>query len=506
MSLRVQTPQLSLLIRADASTKIGTGHVMRCLALAQAGQSEGGSVTFLMANSSPMLETRLQSEGFEVVHHPHPTGDQEDSNFTITLAKRLDADTVVVDGYHFGASYQQRLKSAGLRVLFLDDNGHADHYAADWVLNQNIHAHEGLYPSREPYTKLLLGTRYALLRKEFWPWHGWQREIPPIARKILVTLGGSDPDNATLKVMQALKQISIDDLEVVVVVGGSNPHYQSLQAEAQTGSVKFELRRNVDNMPELMAWADMAIAGGGSTCWELAFMGVPSLILTLADNQQAIVQALKKIGGAVDLGEPIRISRLQITQEIQQFITSKDLRAKLSMTGKQLIDGYGCQRISMTLQIKKFSLRPAQVMDCDLLWHWANDPSVRSASFSQEPIPFTEHQNWFSKKLQDPCCRIYIAINEKDIPIGQIRFDLLNEEEAEIGIIIDPDFRAKGLGSLLIIEGTKTFFQETSTKKVYASIKVDNISSIKSFQKAGFRQESKGTKNHSPFLRYSKSS
>jgi spore coat polysaccharide biosynthesis predicted glycosyltransferase SpsG len=105
----------------------------------------------------------------------------------------------------------------------------------------------------------LLGTKYALLRREFWQWQDWERAINPIARKLLVTFGGSDPDNVTLKVIQALEWLNRDDLEVIVVIGGSNPHYEILQKEATDSSLAISLQQNVSNMPELMAWADLAI-------------------------------------------------------------------------------------------------------------------------------------------------------------------------------------------------------------------------------------------------------
>jgi UDP-2,4-diacetamido-2,4,6-trideoxy-beta-L-altropyranose hydrolase len=332
---------MTLLVRTDASVEIGSGHVMRCLALAQAWQSEGRKVTFLMADAAPALEARINAEGFAVIHHPHPDGSAADSYHTIAIAQTLGTKRVVVDGYHFGAVYQQQLKAAGLKMLFIDDNGHADHYAADWVLNQNIHAHEGLYPHREPYTQLLLGTEFALLRQEFWPWRGWRRQIVPVARKILVTLGGSDPDNVTLKVIQALQEVTVPNLEAIVVVGGSNPNFEGLQTLATSSSVKFDLHRNVDNMPELMAWADVAIAGGGSTCWELAFMGLPSLIIALAENQVGIVQTLASMGVILSFSESKTFAQESLSHAIKQLLNDHNTRNSLTSRGQRLVNGQG---------------------------------------------------------------------------------------------------------------------------------------------------------------------
>ena len=341
---------MRLLVRADASSHMGTGHVMRCLALAQAWQAEGGAVDFLMATSAPGLEARLQQEGFEVFYQEAALGSQNDAENTIALAQQLQVDRLVVDGYHFGAEYQQQLKSTGLPVLFIDDNAHAEYYCSDWVLNQNIYAHEEMYEHREPNTKLLLGTRYALLRKEFWPWRGWQRKIAPLARKVLVTLGGADPENITLQVIQALQQNLIPDLEVIVVVGGSNPHYEVLQTVVQDSVVKIELQRNVTNMPELMAWADVAISGGGSTCWELAFMGLPSLIITLAENQVPTVKKLHSMGIFWHLGFHKNLDNETIENHLARLLKSGTLQEHKVLSETKIVDGQGVSRVISLLK------------------------------------------------------------------------------------------------------------------------------------------------------------
>ena len=282
-----------LIIRADADVQMGTGHVMRCLALAQAWQDQGGGAIFVMSQAPPALESRLLAEGMEVVRLAAPPGSAEDARETAVLAQSAGPSGWWWTAISSGPTTSAWSRTPVLRLLFVDDYGHAEHYWADLVLNQNIYAHEDFYPSREAYTRLLLGTRYALLRREFFKWRGWQREIPEVARKILVTLGGGDPDNVTLKVLQALSQVEMDGLEVVVVAGGANPHFQELQAAANNFPHRMRLLANVDHMAELMAWADVAISGGGSTCWEMAFMGLPAITIILADNQRPVAEKLE---------------------------------------------------------------------------------------------------------------------------------------------------------------------------------------------------------------------
>lgn len=337
---------MELIIRADASPQMGAGHVMRCLALAQAWLESGhGAVTFLMAISPLALEARLQKEGIRVAHLSVVSGSQEDGEQTAAWAQRTQASWVVVDGYQFDADYQRAIKAAGLKLLFIDDYGHAKHYWADLVLNQNVYADEMLYANREDYTKLLLGTQYALLRKEFWTWHEWQRQVPPTAKQVLVTLGGGDPDNVTLKVIRALEQVDIRGLEVLVVVGASNPHYEELRLAAGKSTQRITLRRNVADMPSLMAWADMAIAAGGSTCWELACFSLPSLMITLADNQKGIVQALDDLGVGMSLGWHSETTLQQIADAFLRVANSAQLRTKMSEKASKLVDASGSRRV-----------------------------------------------------------------------------------------------------------------------------------------------------------------
>ncbi len=339
-----------LLFRVDASTRMGTGHVMRCLALAQAWQDDGKQAIFVMATEASALETRLRSENIEIEHLSVIPGSVEDAKKTICFAQHIETNWVVLDGYHFDAKYQETLKEAELKLLYIDDCGYANHYYADIILNQNICADENLYLNREPYTQLLLGTRYALLRREFLQWRGWQRETPSVARKVLVTLGGSDPDNATLKVIQALKQVDIENLEAMVVVGGSNPHYEKLSAAIRESPFPISLKRNVTNMPELMAWADIAIAAGGSTSWELAFMGLPSIVLVLADNQKEIVNKLSKLSAALNLGWHKDADCKKIEREISYLLYKTALRVEMTQLVRELVDGKGCIRVLSKLE------------------------------------------------------------------------------------------------------------------------------------------------------------
>ncbi|MEW5947889.1 MAG: UDP-2,4-diacetamido-2,4,6-trideoxy-beta-L-altropyranose hydrolase [Thermodesulfobacteriota bacterium] len=475
----------SLVIRADAGTEIGTGHVMRCLALAQAWQDAGGQAIFAMATKAPNLESRLKSEGVEVVHLAVKPGSAEDATATASLAQEAGATWIAADGYRFDTRYQRMVKGCGARLLMMDDYGHASHYYADIVLNQNIYASEEIYKNREPYTKLLLGTCYALLRREFMKWHNWKREVPDMARKILVTLGGSDPDNISLKVIDSIKMLSHSDLEVKIIAGPSNMHEASL-AEAVHRS-PFTVHRSVENIPEFMAWADVAISAAGSTCWELAFMRLPALLLVVADNQNCVADRLEVAGAAINLGRQSAVPPSDISRALLRLLRDRGEREAMARSGRNLVDGEGAARVVKCLQGGEMELRPASVDDCRLLWKWANDPETREVSFSPESIKWEDHVKWLESKLGDPDCVFLVASNGAGTSIGQVRFDV-DGGEAIISVSVDKAFRKRGYGNRIIRLACGKVFETARIGSIHAYVKEGNYGSAKAFLKAGFKR------------------
>lgn len=332
-----------LLIRADASAEIGAGHVMRCLALAQAWQDAGGSVTFVQHNCPDGLVARLHDEGAAVEHVTAEPGSAADAAETAALAGRLGADWVVVDGYVFDAEYQEALREADLRVLFVDDYGHAGHYTADLILNQNAYADHSLYLERAPHTRLLLGLDYLLLRREFWPWRGSQRAVPAQARRVLVTLGGADLQNITGLIIEALGRIEDSHLEAVVIVGAGSPHAATVRGQAGNDS-RITVRQNVTDMPALLAWADVGITAGGSTCYEAALLGLPSLITVLAENQRPVARTLADAGVVEVLGDYNALAAESVADAMRVLLADAGRRAAMAEAGQRLVPGGGAQR------------------------------------------------------------------------------------------------------------------------------------------------------------------
>ncbi len=522
----------SLLIRADASAAIGAGHVMRCLALAQAWQDCGGRVVFASAEAPESLRKRLVEEGFETVGSASPAGSAADAAETIGFARQHRARWVVVDGYHFGGDYQLQIKDAGLKLLVLDDTGHCDHYWADAVLNPNPGAAEGAFSSREPCTRLLLGTSYVLLRREFRNFSRRQREVPPVARKVLVTMGGSDPPNATARVLEALAEVGVAGLEVAVVVGGASAHGVSLAEQAAGLPFPVRLHHNPRDLPGLMDWADAAVTAGGTTCWELAYLGVPMLPLALAENQEANVAAIlhsplplageglgvraigrrSRVASSSPHPNPLPeregtdISPLPLAGEglgvravsalaraIEALLADPALRARRSAACRELVDGQGAARVVRVLREPAVRLRPGRAEDAPLVLGWRNSPVVLQACFSTAPVSIEEHARWFAARLADPACRLWIGLDEQGAAVGQVRIQLArngvdSETEAEIHVGLAPERIGRGLGTALIRTASEAVFSSGPARAIHAYVRSDNARSARAFESAGYRR------------------
>jgi UDP-2,4-diacetamido-2,4,6-trideoxy-beta-L-altropyranose hydrolase len=478
----------TLLIRADANLAMGTGHLMRCLALAQAWQDAGGSAVFVIADPCIWGRERLSKESVATIRMSARPGSEEDALETSGFARQHAAAWVVVDGYQFGADYQRTVKSAGCRILFLDDFGHAGHYCSDLVLNQNVSVDERVYEHREPYTRLLLGPRYCLLRREFNAWREWRREIARIGHRVLVTMGGSDPENVTERAIAALNSTGDNLLEATVVVGGTNAKSELLQRAAAGRGKNIVLRRDISNMAELMAWADVAVSGAGTTCWEMCRLGLPALLIDLAENQTPLARELDRRGCAIHLGSPRDVSSEMVAKRLERLLGSSEVRQTMSSRCRGLVDGVGAQRVVAALSSVRVHIRPAQENDGRLLWEWANESQVRAASFSSAPIPWVTHVAWFAAKLQEDQCHILIAEDDNGTPIGQIRFDARADGDSEIDVSIAKAWRSRGLAAPMIRQAVRLALNGAGHARLHAFVKPENVASVKAFERGGFKR------------------
>ncbi|HVW20880.1 MAG TPA: UDP-2,4-diacetamido-2,4,6-trideoxy-beta-L-altropyranose hydrolase [Opitutaceae bacterium] len=472
---------MNLVIRADASVAAGTGHVMRCLALAQAWRHPGRQVTFAQAEGLPSLSQRLRREGYEVVAVNAAAGSSADAICTLEIARRREATWIVADGYHFGKCWQHEVHEGSSRLLVINDLPMAGRYLADLVLNQNLHA-LNLTPEKAPYTRLLFGPTYVLLRDEFARIDSSVRNPPEVARKILVTLGGSDPANATEIVIEALR--TLPDVEVTVIAGIGNQRCDLIAQRVRKIRPDWRFLINPADLPSLMSEADLAVTAAGSTCWELARSGTPMALLVVAANQVALAQSLAEAGAAFHLGTHPGLDPASLPTAIGALLRSPQHRRTLAAHASSLVDGLGRLRVISQMRTTELTLRPVSGADIELVWRWANEPGVRRMSFQCDPISWSEHQDWFARKLADPNCHFFLAMAGSQ-PIGQIRFDIAGAI-ANVSVSLAPAARGHGWGPSVIRAGCDRLASASPIEEVVASIKKDNFASLRAFRIAGF--------------------
>lgn len=350
-----------LIIRADANHNIGIGHVMRCLAIAQGWKDRGGSASFIGAIENNQLRQKLTTEGFEFVPithvHPDPVDFNKiqksiiEANYKVPeVEKKLDRvdgcgqSWVILDGYHFTYSYQKDLRKTGVNLLVIDDVAHLEQYEADIILNQNIDAERLKYNCNSD-SILLFGTKYNLLRKEFIHYIDQPRTPSDKARKILITFGGTDSKNITKRVLAAINRLDDSDLRVKIFIGPSNKNLDSIERELKYAPYIYECMKNPTDIPGVLNWAEIAITSAGSTCWELAFMGVPSITVITGDNQRKVAEGLDRIDLFNTMGwwEDVTVDTLE--REIHALIHDKERRRAKIQLCRKFNDGHGARRV-----------------------------------------------------------------------------------------------------------------------------------------------------------------
>ncbi len=340
-----------LCIRADANTQMGTGHLMRCLALAQAWQDRGGQVAVITKLNIPSLLTRLSNEGISIHHLAANSSSDQDTIETVSVATERKAEWIVLDGYHFTSAYRTSLKLSGFKVLALDDLGDSDLTQSDWILNQNAYADDALYAQLRHSPQLLTGSSYTLLRREFLALTPRTDEEPIRAKNILVTVGGGDPDNITSKIIESVGRFREWPLAIKIIVGAANPHLDSITAATRAFADyhNIEILKNPDNLPMLMQSCDLAVSAAGSSCWEFAYLGRPTVLIVVADNQKHIASTLHQRGAAYSLGYYNETAVSEWEQRIASVITSPERRTSMKGAAHEILDGRGAARVAAAL-------------------------------------------------------------------------------------------------------------------------------------------------------------
>lgn len=345
---------MKIAIRVDSATMIGSGHLMRCLTLAERLKKAGAEIHFICRNlPGDMIELIVQRSF--IVHllpfESYPLANSVD-DFIAALKRDIGIDLkytqnilmqygsfdwVIVDHYALDREWEHGVREYTKKIWVIDDLANRLH-DCDVLLDQNyqhgqVERYEGLVPK---FCKTLLGPKYLLLREEFYKIQNYKRLRDGTVKKIHIFFGGSDPTNETQKALEAVELLNRPDIQIDVIVGQANPKKKEIQAYCSNlPNVKYYCQ--VDNMAELMAEADLAIGAGGSTTWERCFVGLPALIIIVADNQRIENEEFEATGAFINLGWHEDIDVRHLADSIKEIIGQPDILKDMSSKAEMLV-------------------------------------------------------------------------------------------------------------------------------------------------------------------------
>lgn len=473
--------------RTDASFSIGTGHVMRCLTLANALAARGANCTFLCRNLPDSLAARLHAAGHSIAPLPEGDASQDDLPHSAWLGTTMAQDAalarpilaalqpswLIVDHYALDARWTAAVRGAA-SVLVLDDLADRK-LAADLLVDTTAGRLPGDYDAVLPKgTPRLIGPTFALLRPEFAALRGTSlsRRRGPI-RNILITMGGVDAGNAT---GSFLNRLAHQGFSLTAVIGAASPHVASVKA--QIASIPgARLLIDTPDMAALMADADLCIGAAGSTAWERCALGLPALTVVLADNQKEVAHGLEQRGAAKTITPMID------ADDLVTMIRGLDVQA-MSQAASGLSDGLGVDRVAAMLDVlQNLHIRMAMPDDGETIWRWRSAPGSERFYSSGQAVSLPDHLNWYTRALGDADRQLFI-IEWNKAPVAHVRIDRAGET-GRISIVVDPAMYGKRIAAASLTRALSTC---NGIGRFEAIVHKDNISSMRLFDGLGFRR------------------
>ena len=510
---------MKFLIRTDASLQIGSGHIMRCLTLANVLREQGHTVKFITREHLGHLADWVHKQGFECVLLPK----NPQASFSSSLKhsawlgcsqaqdfadcephiRAFSPDWIICDHYALDAEWQRAAKQYGAKLLVIDDL-HDRTHVADVLLDQNLgHTATDYVDWVNENCCILAGTRYALLREEFAAWrekslarrntaletaktHSGSLKScgKTLSTNVLINLGGVDKDNITLNILQSLAKNDISSLNVTVVMGATAPHINSVRAFSATAPFPCQVLVHVNNMAELMTQADWAIGAAGSTSWERCCLGLPTILLVIADNQREIAMQLQMVGAAFALttAEMPRLAYLAHETTAKQW-------HQMSQAAMNICDGLGAKRVAH--YVNAFDdlgkIRMASLQDSRLIYSWRNHADIRRFMLNANEIGWADHEKWFAAQFANPNY-ILLIYEEHQKPLSCLNLKYLYDDVWEWGFYAAPD-APRGTGSKMGRLALAYAFSELGAREVRGQVLPHNVASMRLHEKLGFKKQ-----------------
>jgi len=435
----------NIVFRVDASLKIGTGHVMRCLTLAEALRDRGCECKFICREHPGNLIDLISERGFTT--HGLPLTDvtrglgqehdlpahaawlgadwRTDAAQTLKAMGNVTVDWLVIDHYAIDERWERELRSACRRLMVIDDLADRNH-DCDLLLDQNlVDGWQDRYRGKVPETcALLLGPEYALLQPLYANLHD---RVPPREgpiRRILVYFGRADTDNLTGMTISAFGSLKTEDISMDAVIDPASPHIASIRKLAGRDK-RISLHERLPSLAPLMTRADLAIGASGATSWERCCLGLPSAVITLAENQRPIAAELHKLRLVQCLGHKDEVDKHAMT-EILRRLMENGLESGWSERCGHAVDGKGTSRVSSILvvgDINSLHARPATLNDERIVLCWSNVSSTHTKNSTRDIPQSTETTKGFRKYLREiDNYRVFIVETSSSITVSMVCF------------------------------------------------------------------------------------
>jgi len=430
------------MIRTDASRQIGSGHVMRCLTLADELRDKGAEVVFIMRGYDSNIDEYVRGKKFIVHLLPHPSEynlqqnldgyeqwlgvkQEKDAEETIQFIADKHIDWLIIDHYAIEKIWEKKLRPYVNKIMVIDDLANRKH-DCDLLLDQNYIRDKSRYDQLiSPSTIKLLGPNYVLLRKDFTKYRNIKKQLKKELDRVFVFFGGSDSYNLTTTALKSLEEKHLQHLFVDAVIGSANSCQQEIK-EYIASNPRAKLHIQVDNIAEIMSSADIALGAGGSTTWERMAIGLPSIVVTTAENQVPFTKELYQDGYLNWLGNVDQVSQQKIGDAVLAATYNPQKLYEQSQLGQKLVPANGAEIISELLingpNKETLSVRLAKISDCELYFDWATNDLVCDKYFNQEKIELEDYQEWFHNKVKDNNTILLVIESEFGV-IGQVRFD-----------------------------------------------------------------------------------
>ncbi|MDP6721588.1 MAG: UDP-2,4-diacetamido-2,4,6-trideoxy-beta-L-altropyranose hydrolase, partial [Pirellulaceae bacterium] len=449
-------------LRADGSTSIGLGHLIRSLTLLQEFHRRGWRVLLATRCEYPngifdIHPIRELLTGTEVIP-VSGNGDLTQAELSSATGEAT-ADLLIVDHYELDREFESGFAdTVNLRLVIDDlaDRPHDCEILVDSAPGRNIDDYQG---SVGPDCQILLGGQFSILRPQF-----AANRARSLARrrsdinKILVAPGATDTSNIAVPILRALSELRRGGYSFAVTVVLSSLAYSCAAVrDILADTPDWELLVDRNDVAEILIETDLAIGTFGSSCWERACLGVPSIAVVAADNQLTIARDFEASGAAftitMDENIPSRVSEL-----VTELALEPNGMSGMSASAAVLCDGVGCSRIADAVEkligekrlrsdrdTPSLALRPIQVEDCERLFRWQCAPETRRFARNAAPPSWPEHCRWFESRLKDGDSQSMIVEAERT-PVGTVRLDPIEDGSAqEISIALAPEHFGKGI-------------------------------------------------------------